>query len=489
MAAAALGKVIGTHNHSITLVESEEIGTVGVGEATIPPIMQFNAILGIDEDEFVRETNATFKLGIDFVDWRKIGSSYFHPFGLFGAAIKGGVGFMNYWLRWMHSGGDPDCARFIAEAEAARVGRFGRTGSSADGQLPRINYAYQFDAATYAAYLRRFSERRGVVRREGRIVGFDQNSETGYIQAVKLADGTRIAGDFFIDCSGFRGLLIEGAFAAGFDDWSRWLPNNRAAAVPCERVEEPTPFTRSTAREAGWQWRIPLQHRTGNGYVFCDAYVSEDEAARRLLERLDGKPLADPKILRFTAGKRRLGWAKNCLAVGLSSGFLEPLESTSIHLIQVAIMKLLELFPHREVNPVLVDQYNREMDILYDHIRDFIIAHYKVTERDDTPFWQYCRNMEIPDSLAAKLALFQERGEAHMVPGDLFSETSWFAVLYGQGITPESYHPIADTMPEDELQLTIARIRNAIKQRVETLPSHDAFIQSCCAARPAATAA
>jgi tryptophan halogenase len=481
--------VIGTHNHSITLVESEEIGTVGVGEATIPPIMQFNAILGIDEDEFVRETNATFKLGIDFVDWRKIGSSYFHPFGLFGAAIKGGVGFMNYWLRWMHSGGDPDCARFIAEAEAARVGRFGRTGSSADGQLPRINYAYQFDAATYAAYLRRFSERRGVVRREGRIVGFDQNSETGYIQAVKLADGTRIAGDFFIDCSGFRGLLIEGAFAAGFDDWSRWLPNNRAAAVPCERVEEPTPFTRSTAREAGWQWRIPLQHRTGNGYVFCDAYVSEDEAARRLLERLDGKPLADPKILRFTAGKRRLGWAKNCLAVGLSSGFLEPLESTSIHLIQVAIMKLLELFPHREVNPVLVDQYNREMDILYDHIRDFIIAHYKVTERDDTPFWQYCRNMEIPDSLAAKLALFQERGEAHMVPGDLFSETSWFAVLYGQGITPESYHPIADTMPEDELQLTIARIRNAIKQRVETLPSHDAFIQSCCAARPAATAA
>jgi tryptophan halogenase len=489
MAAAALGKVIGTHNHSITLVESEEIGTVGVGEATIPPIMQFNAILGIDEDEFVRETNATFKLGIDFVDWRKIGSSYFHPFGLFGAAIKGGVGFMNYWLRWMHSGGDPDCARFIAEAEAARVGRFGRTGSSADGQLPRINYAYQFDAATYASYLRRFSERRGVVRREGRIVGFDQNSETGYIQAVKLADGTRIAGDFFIDCSGFRGLLIEGAFAAGFDDWSRWLPNNRAAAVPCERVEEPTPFTRSTAREAGWQWRIPLQHRTGNGYVFCDAYVSEDEAARRLLERLDGKPLADPKILRFTAGKRRLGWAKNCLAVGLSSGFLEPLESTSIHLIQVAIMKLLELFPHREVNPVLVDQYNREMDILYDHIRDFIIAHYKVTERDDTPFWQYCRNMEIPDSLAAKLALFQERGEAHMVPGDLFSETSWFAVLYGQGITPESYHPIADTMPEDELQLTIARIRNAIKQRVETLPSHDAFIQSCCAARPAATAA
>lgn len=489
MAAAALGKVIGTSSGSITLVESEEIGTVGVGEATIPPIIQFNTILGIDEDEFVRETNATFKLGIDFIDWRKAGSRYFHPFGLFGASIKGGVGFMNYWLRWVQSGGDPDCSRFIAEAEAARQGKFDRTPASADVQLPRINYAYQFDAATYAAYLRRYSERRGVVRREGRIIGFEQNAESGYIEAVKLADGTRIAGDFFIDCSGFRGLLIEGAFAAGFDDWSHWLPNNRAAAVPCERVEEPTPFTRSTAREAGWQWRIPLQHRTGNGYAFCDAYISEDEAARLLLERLDGKTLADPKILRFTAGKRRLGWVKNCLAVGLSSGFLEPLESTSIHLIQVSIMKLLELFPHRKINPVLIDQYNREMDAIYDHIRDFIIAHYKVTERDDTPFWQYCRNMEIPDSLAAKISLFQERGEVHFVPGDLFSETSWFAILYGQGMRPQSYHPIADAMPEDELQLTMAKIRGAIKQRVDMLPSHAEFIQSCCAAKTAATVA
>jgi tryptophan halogenase len=355
--------------------------------------------------------------------------------------------------------------------------------------VPRINYAYQFDAATYAAYLRRYSERRGVVRREGRVVDVEQNAQTGYVEAVKLADGSRVAGDFFIDCSGFRGLLIEGVFKAGFDDWSHWLPNNRAAAVPCERVEDPTPFTRSTAREAGWQWRIPLQHRTGNGYVFCDSYISEDEAARLLLERLDGEAMADPKILRFTAGKRRLGWVKNCLAVGLSSGFLEPLESTSIHLIQVAIMKLFELFPFREVNPVLVNQYNREMDALYDHVRDFIIAHYKVTDRDDTPFWQYCRNMSVPDSLAAKLELFQERGEARIMPGDLFHETSWFAVLYGQGLTPKSYHPIADALSEDELQLAIARVRSAIKQRVDSLPSHAEFIQRCCAARPMTTAA
>ena len=489
MAAAAFAKVIGTQAHSITLVESEEIGTVGVGEATIPPIMQYNALLGIDEDEFVRETNATFKLGIEFIDWRQVGSSYFHPFGKFGAAIKGGVGFMNYWLRWVQSGGDPDFSRFIAEAEAARMGKFARIQASADGQLPRINYAYQFDAATYAAYLRRYAERRGVVRREGRVVDVEQNSETGYIEAVKFGDGTRVAGDFFIDCSGFRGLLIEGVYKAGFDDWSHWLPNNRAAAVPCERVEEPTPFTRSTAREAGWQWRMPLQHRTGNGYVFCDAYIAEDEASRLLLERLDGEPLADPKILRFTAGKRRRGWVKNCLAVGLSSGFLEPLESTSIHLIQVAIMKLFEMFPMREVNPVLIDQYNREMDLLYDHVRDFIIAHYKVTDRQDTSFWQYCRNMVVPDSLAAKLELFKERGEAHAVPSELFGETSWFAVLYGQGLIPESYHPIANMLPEDELQLALARVRTAIRQRVDSLPSHAAFIERCCAAQPATTAA
>jgi tryptophan 7-halogenase len=489
MAAAALAKVLGTQAHTITLVESEEIGTVGVGEATIPPIMQYNAILGIDEDEFVRETNATFKLGIEFIDWRKPGSSYFHPFGLFGANIKGGVGFMNYWLRWVQSGGDSDFRHFIAEGEAARENRFARIPASPDGQLPRLNYAYQFDAATYAAYLRRYAERRGAIRREGRVVDVEQNPLNGYIQAVKLADGTRIAGDFFIDCSGFRGLLIEGVFNAGFDDWSHWLPNNRAAAVPCERIEDPTPFTHSTAREAGWQWRIPLQHRTGNGYVFCDSYLSEDEASQLLLQRLDGKPMADPKILRFTAGKRRLGWIKNCLAVGLSSGFLEPLESTSIHLIQVAIMKLFEFFPLREVNPVLIDMYNREMDQLYDHVRDFIIAHYKVTDRDDTPYWRYCRNMTVPDSLAAKLELFKERGEARMLPGDLFSETSWFAVLYGQGLIPRFYHPVANALSEDELQLALARIRTAIRRRVDSLPSHADFIEGCCAARTAATAA
>jgi tryptophan 7-halogenase len=489
MAAAAFAKVIGTQTHKITLVESEDIGTVGVGEATIPAILLFNKLLDIDEDEFVRETNATFKLGIEFVDWRRLGHTYFHNFGLVGADIKNGAPFIHYWLRSLRSGGDPDWLRYNSETEAARQGKFGRSTPRPGVQLPSINYAFQFDAATYAAYLRRYSERRGVVRREGKVTNVRQNPETGFIEAVELADGGSIGGDLFIDCSGFRGLLIEGVLEAGFDDWSHWLPNNRAAAVPCERIEDPTPFTRATARESGWQWRIPLQHRTGNGYVFSDAYISEDEAVRLLLDRLDAKALADPKVLRFTAGVRRSSWVKNCVAVGLSSGFLEPLESTSIYLIQVAILKLMDLFPDRDFNPFIVARFNEEMDHLYETIRDFIIAHYKITERDDTPYWNYCRTMSIPDSLTARLELFKARGEALPGMGELFSETSWFAILYGQGLEPESYHPLADAMSEDDLNLTLAKIRTAIRRRVDELPSHEAFLQRCCGARsPSAVA-
>lgn len=489
MAAAAFSKALGTQRYRITLVESEEIGTVGVGEATIPPIIHYNRILGLDEFDFVRATRATFKLGIDFVDWGRLGGRYFHPFGFYGAGMPASVGFMHYWLRWVSEGGDPDFHRFSAETEAALQDKFARASASRDGQLPAINYAYQFDAATYAAFLRRFAERRGAVRREGKVVDVQQNGETGFIEAVILADGSRIAGDFFIDCSGFRALLIEGALGAGFDDWSHWLPNNRAAAVPCERVEDPTPYTRSTAREAGWQWRIPLQHRTGNGYVFCDSYISEDDASRLLLERLDGRALADPKILRFAAGRRRKSWVKNCLAVGLSSGFLEPLESTSIHMIQVAIVKLLDLFPHRDINPVLIDRFNVEIEELYCETRDFIIAHYKVTDREDAPFWSYCKHMGVPDTLQARLDLFRERGEIRKRPLDLFSETSWFAVLYGQGMRPTGYHPIADSMPQDELGLTLSRIRDAVKRRVDGLPTHEEYIQRCCAAEGVASAA
>jgi tryptophan halogenase len=344
MAAAALAKVVGTQAYNITLVESEEIGIVGVGEATIPPITLYNKLLGIDEDEFVRETHATFKLGIEFIDWRRIGHRYMHHFGLFGADMNG-IPFSHYWLRSVREGGDPDNHHFNAEAEAARLNRFARTRDAAPTVMPSIHYAFQFDAARYAAYLRRYAEKLGVVRAEGRIVRVDQNSESGFIESVELSDGRAVAGDFFLDCSGFRGLLIEQALGAGYDDWGHWLPCNRAAAVPSARAEDPIPYTRAIAREAGWQWRIPLQHRTGNGYVFSDAFIGEDEAIAALMGRLDGPPQAEPRIIRFVAGRRRKGWIKNCVALGLASGFLEPLESTSIHLIQAGISKILSSFP------------------------------------------------------------------------------------------------------------------------------------------------
>jgi len=489
MAAAALAKSVGTQRRRITLIESEEIGTVGVGESTIPPIQLFNKLLGIDEDEFVRETNATFKLGIEFVDWRRLGHSYFHNFGLLGADLKTGITYNHYWLRWLKSGGDPDQLRFSIEAEAARLGKFGRTDPSQQGFQPSVNYAFQFDASTYAAYLRRYSERRGVIRREGKVVNVRQEGESGFIEAVELADSTAVTGDFFIDCTGFRGLLIEGVYNAGFEDWSHWLLNDRAAAVPAQRMPEPAPFTLARAREAGWQWRIPLQHRTGNGYVFSSEYVSEDEAASQLVQSLEGTTLADPKVLRFKAGRRKKSWVKNCMALGLSSGFLEPLESTSIHLIQAAVVKFLDYFPYRQPDPILIDRFNEEMSFQYETIRDFIIAHYKVTEREDTPYWAYCKNMSIPDSLSEKLELFRTRGEVKPKGADLFSEVSWLAVLYGQGIVPEGYHPVADAMSEDDLELTLARIRSMIKQRLTQLPSHKDFIASCCAATPASTAA
>ncbi|WOI53454.1 tryptophan halogenase family protein [Parvularcula sp. LCG005] len=480
MAASAFAKLLGTEEFAITLIESEQIGTVGVGEATIPMISMFNRVLEIDEDEFVRETNATFKLGIEFADWRRVGHSYFHPFGNLGVDMDG-ISFIHYWMRWARSGGNLDYSFFNAETEAARRGKFQRTDRE-ESNLPRINYAFQFDAGMYAAYLRRFSEKRGVRRIEGRIDEAKQNAETGFVETLVLDDGRTIDGDFFIDCSGFRGLLIEQTLGAGYDDWSEWLPVNKAAAVPCEKVGDPLPYTRSTAYEAGWQWRIPLQHRTGNGYVFCDKYISEDEAVANLLSRIDGKPLADPRILRFVTGRRKKSWVKNVVAMGLAGGFLEPLESTSIHLVQVAISKLLAMFPNDGLNPSLVNRYNDEMSYNYEDVKDFLIAHYKVTEREDTPFWARVRNMDIPESLQAKLDIFATRGEVLATQTELFKETSWFSVLAGQGLTPKGYHPLADVVSEDELKARLSRIRTGIQERVISMPDHATFIAQNCAA-------
>ncbi len=487
MTAAALSKTFG-ETLSLTLVESDEIGTVGVGEATIPMIMLYNELLGFNEDEFIAETNATIKLGIEFVDWKQVGQSYFHPFGILGVDMDG-IPFGHYWMRMLKMGGNPNFGLFNAETQAAYSGRFARTPPPYN-TLPKINYAFQFDASLYAAFLRRFSEKRGVVRQEGKVVKVNQEALTGDITSLELENGRTIAGDFFIDCSGFRGLLIEQTLKTGYEDWSEWLPCNRAAAVPCEKVKNAdgsdapiTPFTRATAREAGWQWRIPLQHRTGNGYVFCSEFISEDEACEKLLTRLDGKALRDPKVLRFTTGHRRKMWNKNVLALGLASGFLEPLESTSIHLVQVGISKLLTYFPKAGINRHVADQYNEEMLWEYENVKDFLIAHYHITEREDTPFWKRNKYMNIPESLKARLDIFANTGQAAVQTRELFKETSWFAVLAGQGLLPKHHHPVADVISDDELKLRLAKIRTGITERVKGLPTHEAFIQKNCAAK------
>jgi tryptophan halogenase len=476
MAAAMLGKALGGPSYEITLVESADIGTVGVGEATIPAILAFNRALGLDEDEFVRETKATFKLGILFRDWREKGHAYVHPFGSLGTDMDG-VGFPHFWMRLAGLDPNADFGRFSLEATALLENRFSR----GPNEQPGLNYAFQFDAALYAAFLRRYAEARGVRRRQGTIVEVRQEAESGFVQSVRLEDGQEIAGDLFIDCSGFRGLLIEQTMGAGFEDWSEWLPCNRAAAVACEPVEASaaalTPFTTCTALESGWRWRIPLQHRVGNGYVFCDGFISEDEACARILSGLEGRPLGDPKVLRFTAGRRRRMWVKNVVAVGLAGGFLEPLESTSIHLGQAAITKLISLFPKFGFAQSVIDQYNADIQADYANVRDFLIAHYKITRRDDTPFWRRCQAMPIPESLAARLDIFRRTGHAYVQPSELFRETSWFSVLYGQGLTPEAYHPMVDVISDGDLKLRMARIRTNVQAQVAALPDHRAFLE------------
>ncbi|MFT4077422.1 MAG: tryptophan 7-halogenase [Asticcacaulis sp.] len=473
MAAACLAKVYGGHL-DITLVESAEIGTVGVGEATIPMINLFNSILGIDEADLIRETEATFKLGIEFVDWLRPGHSYLHPFGAYGVNMEG-IGFHHYWLRLANQEGARDYGQFNMETLAVRSGRCGPTQTD----LPqfKLNKAFHFDASLYAAFLRRYSETRGVVRVEGRVQDVRLNPDTGDVLALELADGRAIEGGLFIDCSGFAALLIGRTLGVDFQDWTHWLPCNRAVAVPCERQGAAEPYTRSTAREAGWQWRIPLQHRTGNGYVFCDEFLSEDQASSRLLERLDGKPLADPRVLKFTTGHRVRMWERNVVALGLASGFLEPLESTSIYLVQSALARLMALFPAGAINPGVRTKFNVDMNAEYERIRDFLIAHYKLTERDDAPFWRRCRDMDIPQSLKMRLDVFESDGLLLEFPHDLFKDSSWFSVLMGQGIRPRSWHPLADAMPRDAFLNRMSQLRRMIGQRASALPSHDQYIE------------
>ena len=480
MAAAALARVLGPQGPAITLVESEEIGTVGVGEATIPPIQAFNALLGIDEDSFVRATQGTFKLGIEFVDWLRSGHRYFHPFGVHGVD-RGAVPFEAMWQRLRLAGEAAPLEAYSICAAAARAGRFMRP-QPGNTPLAHIGYAFHFDAALYARFLRSHAEAQGVVRQEGRVVEVARDARPERIAAVVLADGTRIAADLFIDCTGFRGLLIGEKLGAGFEDWGHWLPNDRAVAVPTAPAGPPVPFTRSTAHGAGWQWRIPLQHRTGNGHVYASRHISDDEATATLLAHLDGEPLAEPRLLRFRIGRRDCFWIGNCVALGLASGFMEPLESTSIHLIQAGIARLLEMLPTCAFEAADIRRYNRLMAAEFESIRDFLILHFHATERCDTPYWRQLAAMPIPDPLAERIAIYNRTGRVFREGDELFTKTSWLAVMDGQGLHPGTYDPIAAGIPIEELRARLDRIATVTRAAVGHIPAHADFIARHCAA-------
>lgn len=473
MAAAALKRAVGPAT-GVTLIESAEIGIVGVGEATVPAIRQFNAMIGLDEAGFMRETKASYKLGIEFVDWGEVGRRYFHPFGAFGPGPDLG-GFHQGYLMARRNGLTTPLEAYSICAQAAARGRMARPSPDPRSPLASFQWAYHFDAILYAGYLRRFSEALGVIRLEGNVEGVALRPADGFIESVTLAGGGVIEGDLFIDCTGFRGLLIEGALKTGYEDWSHWLPMDRAVAVPCEKVEPVRPFTRSTAREAGWQWRIPLQHRTGNGYVFASEFLSEDAAAAVLLANLDGRPLAEPRVLRFVTGRRRRVWNRNVVALGLASGFLEPLESTSIHMIHSGINRLLQHFPDRDFSPVNTDACNSRAAAEAELIRDFIILHYHATARTDAPLWTRARTMPIPETLRARIDLFADRGLLTSSAEELFSHSSWLAVMLGQGVVPRSYNRLYD----HQKAAAIAELRQVERQiaaATAALPQHDAFL-------------
>jgi tryptophan 7-halogenase len=479
MTAAALARLVRA-GVAITLVESEAIGTIGVGEATIPPIRTFNAMLGIDENDFLAATQGSMKLGIEFDGWTRDAERYLHPFGDHGFDIEG-VKFHQVWHKLRAAGQADELDAYNLSAVAARRNRFAAPAADPASPLSRLVHAYHFDASLYAAYLRTYAERRGVRRVEGRIIGTALHPDSGDIEAVLLEDGRRLEAELFIDCSGFRGLLIEEALRTGYDDWTQWLPCDRAVAVPSERNGELTPYTRATARAAGWQWRIPLQHRTGNGYVYASAQLSDDQAAATLLANLDGAPLGDPRPLRFTTGRRRLAWNRNCVAIGLSAGFLEPLESTSIHLIQSGISRLLALFPDQGPNHAERDTYNALTRSQYEHVRDFIILHYKANARAE-PLWRHAAAMDVPDSLAERIALFANRGRIFRREDELFAEASWIAVMLGQGVRPQAWDPLADALDPAQLGAMLERIRTTFARAAEAMPSHADYLAHHCRA-------
>jgi len=476
MTAAALAKVNSPLQFEIVLLESEDIGTIGVGEATIPTIHWFNNLADLSEGELLRETQATYKLGIEFVGWNGEGSRYFHPFGRYGGAQDASM-FYHRWIRAQLGGATDDHHAYSLTTQAARAGKFAPPASDPSSIFATLGYAYHFDASLYAAFLRRRAESKGVRRIEGKLVRVEQDPESGFVRSLTTHRDEVIAGDLFVDCSGLRALLIEGALKTGFDDWSHWLPCDRALAVPSERAQDPIPYTRSTAHAAGWQWRIPLQHRTGNGIVYSSSFCSDEDAAATLLSRLDSRALAEPRPIRFLAGQRKKAWNKNVVAIGLSSGFLEPLESTSIHLIQSGIAKLLSLFPTRDCHPETAEQFNRVFAADVESIRDFLVLHYHYSTGRSEPFWRHCQHTPAPEGLAYKAAHFTHTGRIVLQPEELFKEASWFAVMRGQGFVPSDYNPLLDCISDADNRSHLLHVKQQISAALTSMPRHEEYIQ------------
>ena len=479
MTAVSLAKFFKASAIRIRLIESEQIGTIGVGEATIPPIMHFIRAAGIDENDLIQKTQSTFKLGIEFKDWTRLGHSYMHPFGQTGFDL-GPVAFSAYWLKAFREGKASRLEEYSLEATAAYAGKFMRPVKAPNSPMERITYALHFDATLFARYLRSIAEAGGVERTEGKVKSVALNAENGFIRAFTLESGEEVEADLFIDCSGFRGLLIEGALKTGYEPWNHWLPCDRAVAVPCERTGPLSSYTRATAKAGGWQWRIPLQHRIGNGYVYSSNFVSDTAAQEELLSSIEGKALGAPLRLQFTTGRRKQFWNKNCVAIGLSSGFLEPLESTSIHFIQRGIALLVSCFPDRNFTSADIDRYNKTVGAEYERVRDFLVLHYGTTERDDSEIWRYCRNLEKPDSLREKIDLFRSFGRLLREDNELFPLQSWLYVFVGQNIMPKSDDPLVNILDSRQVGDTLSNIRNVIRQCVQAMPKHEDFIRENC---------
>ena len=488
MTAAALSNKFKELDVGIELIESDQIGTIGVGEATLPHIRFFNQALGIDEREFMKATHATFKLGIEFCDWGQLGDHYIHPFGDYGVPLHD-LDFHQFWLRLNARGLVPRLDEYSFPIVAAESGRFQLPGDDTTKIGSNFGYAYQFDSSLYAKFLRTYAEGNGVVRTEGKVVEVVQVPSSGNIERVKLENGEEVSADLFVDCSGFRGVLIEQTLATGYDDWSEWLPCNRAVAVPSESSGPLLPFTRATARKAGWQWRIPLQHRTGNGHVYWSEYISDDEATHQLMSTLEGSALADPKILFFKTGRRRKFWNKNVVSIGLSGGFLEPLESTSIHLIQEGITALIELFPDADIDPLDREEYNARMSLNFERVRDFLLLHYVATQRDDSDMWRYFRTMRLPGSLQEKIAAWTSRGYVLKYELGVFLPPSWIAVMLGQNLLPEKHDRRIDRYSESDVIHQLERIRQENTRAVEATPMQDTFLRQYGAESDAASSA